>query len=306
MLIDARAYALLSEFVVHRHAIFERRYGLENDVEPNVVFDRLHFANVFRVLDRSSQFLLREVIYDEPRPLQSTIWRVMFYRWFNKPATWERLCAAGLELEYGQDPGELRAALDAMKAAGYAPTTSAYYVPAIYGGKAPNYASWCEGTSRMVDVVAPVLDALSPAKALYDALKSVPGVGVFIAHQLAVDLMYTPFGQHLSEDDYFLPGPGCKEGAMKVFPDLAPREVPDAVRYLRDTQEVWLPGFGGLFGRQLTLSDVEHALCEMTRYARVRSSALAEGALGSNYTRRYKPTGSDLELVLPPHWRLNV
>ena len=50
------------------------------------------FTNVYRVLDRSSQYLLKNVIYNgKEYSKEEMFWRILIYKHFNLPSTWDLL-----------------------------------------------------------------------------------------------------------------------------------------------------------------------------------------------------------------------
>lgn len=79
-------------FVTLRHDIHLRR--TRGDQPPwtmDPILQRWPFANVFRVLDRTSQFVLRKVIREGDEDLQEVVFRVILFRSFNRMETWEQL-----------------------------------------------------------------------------------------------------------------------------------------------------------------------------------------------------------------------
>jgi hypothetical protein len=107
------------DFMVARHKAFERRFAQSNpplpssdmtpalsgakfDDEPpsiyhpstwtdDAILQKHGFANVYRMLDHGTQFLIQHVINRGPQTRDEIAFRVILYRFFNKPATWELL-----------------------------------------------------------------------------------------------------------------------------------------------------------------------------------------------------------------------
>ena len=80
------------KFVCERHAIQQRRLaGLPAPWTHDELLAQYPFTNVFRVLDRNTQYILHRVIGEGPRDLQDSVFRVLLFRTFNKIETWELL-----------------------------------------------------------------------------------------------------------------------------------------------------------------------------------------------------------------------
>ncbi|MEQ8718291.1 MAG: putative DNA base hypermodification protein [Acidimicrobiales bacterium] len=78
-----------------RQAVFFRR--AHNRPAPwtsDPVIARPRFTNAYRASDRVSQYLLHNVIYDEPRTAADTIFRTLLFKIFNRADSWEHLVAA--------------------------------------------------------------------------------------------------------------------------------------------------------------------------------------------------------------------
>ena len=79
-------------FVAERHSIFRKRLaGLPQPWTDDPIMEQFPFTNVFRVLDRNSQYILRNVIRKGSQALNEMFFRVLLFRTFNKIETWELL-----------------------------------------------------------------------------------------------------------------------------------------------------------------------------------------------------------------------
>lgn len=83
---------LFFKFVCERHLIQERRLaGLSQPWTEDEILQDWPFTNVFRVLDRNTQYVLRHVIPEGSQSLEESAFRVILFRFFNKIETWELL-----------------------------------------------------------------------------------------------------------------------------------------------------------------------------------------------------------------------
>lgn len=79
-------------FMSERHQVFLRR--TEGDERPwteDATLGRYPFTNVFRVYDRTTQYILRHVIGEGSQDLTESCFRVILFRMFNKIETWKYL-----------------------------------------------------------------------------------------------------------------------------------------------------------------------------------------------------------------------
>lgn len=79
-------------FMAERHHIYQRR--IAGDPTPwtkDPILAAYPFTNVFRVYDRTTQYILRHVIWEGSQDLHESCFRVILFRLFNKIETWELL-----------------------------------------------------------------------------------------------------------------------------------------------------------------------------------------------------------------------
>lgn len=74
-----------------RMAIWKRRF-IDKQERPwtdNEILRDYKFTNVYRDLDRNSQWQIKNIILDEKLDLKNLIWKMMVFRFFNNPETFE-------------------------------------------------------------------------------------------------------------------------------------------------------------------------------------------------------------------------
>ena len=186
------------------------------------------FTNVYRVLDRSSQWLVKNVLLDEYQGKLDLIWRIIVFRIFNLPETFE---AVGLPRLKDYDQGEFLKKLDDYRKKGNKIFTDAYMINAAY----------CKGQERHVcygNIFLPKLKELlndifikikraeraKDPMIIIKALKQLPMVSDFLAHEFYQDFTYVPqytakILMKFDQDDYTNVGPGCSVGIRLIFPN---------------------------------------------------------------------------------------
>ncbi|EIN11463.1 hypothetical protein PUNSTDRAFT_50445 [Punctularia strigosozonata HHB-11173 SS5] len=346
------------DFMAARHQAFERRYAHADGFPPTPLTDpasvdeyevqqlepsewsddkilqKYSFANVYRMLDAGTQYLITNVINEGPQDLEETFFRVLLYRCFNKIDTWELLVDGlgedKLTYAYFQTPAGMAAYEGILRRARgrrQALYTAAYIIPAPPLGRAQNMENHLRMIRLMMDTGLPhELAKVKHLRDAYEIMHLYPSMGPFLAFQLALDLNMTPY-LNWSENEWAPDGPGSRACLRKIFGDssagveshlmihLASPEVQRAhwerIGYtpslhpalppLPANAKGWTKGVNGV-GKGLhagiSVVDVEHSLCEAEKYYRIRYPDV-KGA--RTEVKPYKPKGSSKPVtrVLP-------
>jgi hypothetical protein len=142
----------------------------------------------------------------------------------------------------------------------------------------------------------------------YELLRTLPGIGPFLAYQFATDLNYTTH-LNFSEMEFVVPGPGARDGMRKCFKDLGDYSEADAIRWVADRQDEEFKArgltFRSLWGRPLQLIDCQNLFCEVDKYARVRHPEIAGYSGRTRIKQKFTSRGPQLQLWFPPKWGIN-
>jgi hypothetical protein len=270
-------------YIFERHLMYERR--LRGDPPPwikNKILQNYRFTNVFRILDRVTQFLVRYVIYESGGSMEDkeVVFRTLLFKHFNSISAWTALRdGLGYVPSWNKFnlPQYARILGDARKK-GVKIWNPAYTqrpqvdneIDKKYTAKHERYLALLE-TVMQEGITAKLKRARTYGEVFY-ALKR-PGLyGDFISMQLATDLNYSEV-INFSEDDFIVPGPGCLDGMQKCFgirpnPALAAEIIHRCV----EEQEGMFSDLGlqpvTLFGRRLTAIDLQNCFCECDKFAR--------------------------------------
>lgn len=81
------------KFATERQQIFFNRLNNEAFWTNDPILSTYKFTNVYRATDRVSQYLIRNVIYNEayPNSAKEILFRIFLFKLFNKIETWELL-----------------------------------------------------------------------------------------------------------------------------------------------------------------------------------------------------------------------
>lgn len=303
------------KFAHNRHAMYldrlESPYGPWTD-DP--ILSRHRFTNSYRVLDRVSQFLVREVQYGPGRsdsPVE-VFFRTILFKVFNKIETWEYL-----ERELGDltwqsvDLDAVDHALGKLMDRGVRIYSAAYIMPAPKFGQVRKHANHLKLIERMMlDGLPGHIANASTLAAAYEMIRAYPGLGPFLAFQYAIDLGYSAMTQY-DEAGFVVAGPGAHDGVSKCFEDTGGRTSEEVIMEMVERQDrefarLDLP-FEGLFGRPLQPIDCQNLFCEISKYSRVSHPEI-KGKSGrtrikQQFTPRPKPTEPPM---LPPKWGVEL
>nr|GAT50250.1 predicted protein [Mycena chlorophos] len=287
----------------------KRRRGLPAPWTDDPILRDHKFCNAYRVLDKTSQYLVTEVIHKGPQTRQELLFRILLFNTFNRISTWELLRDHfGARLTYAHfSVAEYEAFLLAAAEAGTSLFTNAYLkiFPRVkmYANET-TVSLWLGVVQSMMEKLPKVLDSANYAVEVYEHVAGYPGFDVFTTYQLILALSYSsllPF----SANDFVMPGPGCTSGLSKMFGrgfleeqkrvvkqlllgvDAEDKHKVDKhntkvveiaiLRWMVDDQEAQFERLGLDFSYlrdakgktiRLELPDIEHAVCEVDKYAR--------------------------------------
>ena len=142
----------------------------------------------------------------------------------------------------------------------------------------------------------------------FEALRSYPTIGDFLAYQFVTDLNYSEICD-FSEMEFVVPGPGARDGIHKCFNDLGGLSESDIIRVVTDRQEYEFDrmglGFHSLWERRLQLIDCQNLFCEVSKYARVRHLGITGMNDRTRIKQVYRPSDNPIEYWFPPKWNIN-
>ena len=112
-------------------------------------------------------------------------------------------------------------------------------------------------------------------------IQSVFNVGPFFAWQVTCDLMECGCLPNCTENDFAKLGKGAVKGIRLIFGNKCSTEVQqvEAAMILREVQNHVFDDLGVQFpcfrGKELTLKNIEHALCEFNKYDAIQRNLIA-------------------------------
>ena len=311
----SEVYESYWRFAAERQDVFFRRArGEARPWTGNAVLTTYKFTNAYRASDRTSQYLIRHVIYraDLSNSPREVFFRILLFKLFNKIETWQLLERSFGSITFEDyhfsryDEVLARAMRDGRRiySAAYImpPGSSAFGRPA----KHQNHLLLLE---RMMEDRLP--ERLAQTRTMQDGfekLRAYPTIGDFLAYQFITDINYSEITD-FSEMDFVVPGPGARDGLCKCFADPGGLNEPELIRLMADLQEQEFERLGldfqSLWGRRLQLIDCQNLFCEVDKYARVAHPQIAGRTGRTRIKQKFEPTLTPIELFYPPKWKLN-
>jgi hypothetical protein len=300
-------------FAAERQEVFFRRFsGRAPPWTHDSILQRFKFTNAYRVSDRVSQYLIRNVIYGgDTFALKDIFFRVVMFKLFNKIETWERF-----KQKLGEPNWETyrytdynRVLTDAMRKSERI-YSSAYIMASgkeMFGSvrKHQNHLRLVE--MMMKEDVPDRLADTSSMRAGFELLRSYPLIGDFLGYQLITDLNYSEITNY-SEMEFVVPGPGARDGIQKCFGSLGGLSEADIIKVVADRQDDEFRKrqikFMSLWGRPLQLIDVQNLFCEVDKYARVKHPSVMGISGRTRIKQRFAPTSQSIDYFFPPKWNL--
>ncbi|KAJ7845507.1 hypothetical protein B0H14DRAFT_3139037 [Mycena olivaceomarginata] len=219
----------LWHWVVERKAIDDQRR--ESKQPP--ILSEYKFCNLYRVLDRTSQFAITAVIEKGSQDPTELLFRILLFNSFNRIGTWKLLEEAfGDKLEYATfDPAQYDEVLTAAVMRGEALFTGAYIkiLLPVGGDRRASHVRQLELLQTLMDELPAILARPKSAMDVFYNIAAHPGMGPFMTFQLMIILSYSPL-LDLAPNDFVVPGPGARSGLTKMFGkslSVARRRVPE-------------------------------------------------------------------------------
>lgn len=310
----SQVYDTYWKFAAERQKIFFKRfYGETYPWTEDDILNQYKFTNVYRAIDRVSQYLIKDVLYKGNQEPNELFFRLILFKIFNRISTWEYLKKELGEITYKEYSFKKYDKLLSRLLKQKQPIYSAAYIMAsgksVFGleRKHQNHLMLIE---KMLNEDIP--SKLQKCKTMGDAyhlLLSYPTIGEFLAYQYATDINYSSLTD-FNEMEFVKAGPGAKDGISKCFKDFGDYSFEDIIRMMTDNQEIEFErlnlNFQSLGGRKLQLVDCQNIFCEVDKYSRI-----AHPKINGNSKRVRIKQGfafqqkAPIDFFFPPKWGIN-
>jgi hypothetical protein len=301
-------------FAVERQRIFFRRFaGLPAPWTTDVVLSDHRFTNAYRATDRVSQYLIRNIQYNQTWSGDELFFRTILFKFFNRIETWQRFRNAFGEPQWKTFSVEKYSQLlTAAMEKGSRVYSAAYIMPS--GGPKSKFRRKHDMHLHLLQCMMKerLPSKIERAKSLAEAfslLRGYPTLGDFLAYQYVTDLNYSELTE-FDENEFVVAGPGAVEGIGKCFSDLGGKDLAWIIRRVADVQadvfkKLALP-FQNLWGRPLKYIDCQNLFCEVAKYARVRHPEFNGSTGRTRIKQKFTPDFSPISYYFPKKWGITI
>ena len=305
-------YDLYWYFAWERQNIFWKKLnGEEAPWTDDYILQQYKFCNSYRVNDRVSQYLLKNVIYNENiYEDEDMLFRIILFKLFNKEATWELLVNEFGDITLkGFNFERYSKVLSEVTLKGVKIYNDAYISCANkvfgYDRKHDNHLALLNKMFNE-DKIAGKIKSCKTMKEAFDIIKSYPLIGNFMAYQLVTDINYSEVVDW-REDEFTVAGPGSLRGIKKCFIDTGDMSNEDIIRYMYEHQDEEFKrlnlDFKKIGDRPLQLIDCQNIFCELDKYCREKVPELKSNR--TKIKKKYVSKKEKIEYMYPPKWGVN-
>lgn len=300
--------------MLRQETFFNRIEGKSFPWTKDPIINKYKFTNAYRSSDRVSQYLIKNVIYNDNLPSEpkEVLFRILLFKLFNKIETWELLkskigCLVYKEFNFKRYDEVLTKALAGKKTI----YSAAYIMPSC-----KSFFGYIRKHSNHLRLIEYILESHTTERLMetrkmqqaFEIIKSFPGLGDFLAYQLLIDINYSTI-LNFSESEFVVPGPGAKGGISKCFSDTAGLSNVEIIKLMTDRQEKEFErlelSFKTLWGRRLQLIDCQNLFCEVDKYSRVKHPEIRGSSDRVRIKQMYKVNLSPIDYWFPPKWGIN-
>ena len=304
-------YDLYWYFANERQNIFIKK--LNGDTPPwtnDPILKTYKFCNSYRVNDRVSQYLLKNVIYNgKTYKDEDMLFRIILFKLFNKESTWELLLKEFKDITLSTfDMKEYSKVLTNAINNNIKIYNDAYISCATkafgYDRKHDNHLALLNKMFIIDKVQDKILKCTNMEQA-FKIIKSYPLIGNFMAYQLITDINYSNIVDW-KEDEFTVAGPGSLRGIKKCFIDKGNLSNEDIIRYMYNHQGEEFKrlnlDFKTIGNRKLQFIDIQNIFCELDKYCREKVPSLKSNR--TKIKKKYTPKQTKIEYIYPPKWNI--
>lgn len=314
-------------FISERMNIFWNRYNCNRQPYTNdEILQKHKFTNVYRVLDRSSQYLLNNVIYNgKDYSKEDMFWRILLYKHFNLPSTWDLLINEFDDITLEIPIDEINKFLfNCIKNNKLKIYSNAYMLTASFMKNDDiKYKYGIKNNSKKHDAYLQIfkhgiLDTKLHEKILNSGslkeafllFNSVITVGVFLAYQYVQDINYTDI-VNWDDNEFCSAGPGTQRGIERCFDITGKADYSDIVKWVHNNFEQLCEDYNIKF-KELpnhlpTVPDLSNCFCETDKYLR-GMGVKTEGKEidGKRIKQLFNENSNKIEYCFPSKWNVII
>lgn len=290
--LDSAQLDVFWNFIHNRQQIWFRRHILKENPPwtEDEILRNYRFTNVYRILDPGTQYAIEDIL-DTSESRRSKLFNDIIYRILGRRETHMSVGFLQLNSFSSEEIERKLRIVDEEKS--HSVFTGAYTVAPYhqYEGrdKIENISHLARDIFSIIDDLLKNVETSADFQECYNALKIAPGLGRFLAYQVAVDLTYPlecrdgrSFVPH-SANKWARAGPGAQKGISIIRCSDCISQL-DTMSYLSHNQKeefskrnIEFNFLSSPSGEdiQLSMADIQNCLCEYSKYIRINDNPSA-------------------------------
>ena len=250
------------------------------------------FCNIYRELDRGTAYfrsnLIRHRIKQPTRStnLEEVLWDSFCYRLLNKIETFERFGKIPSREEW---PDFQNNVIEVMSKNKEVIFTAAHQIMGKERYIQTMTEFWKDGGAKL-KVLSNKISNANDLESCVKIICTIRNVGKFFAWQVVCDLLESGVLPDFTEDDYAMLGPGARNGLNIIFDESSLGYAILLRQIQHDIYSALELNFPAFLGRDITLKNIEHALCEFCKYKKmdtIKGSRVYDPVAGGRGSRSH-------------------
>jgi len=309
-------------WINERMNIFWNRFeGKPAPYTNDEILKQHKFTNVYRALDRASQYLLTHVIYNgNEYTAEEMFWRILIYKHFNLPSTWDLLIEEFGDIDSRVSLGQISDYLVKKIDEGHTLYSNAYMMTSAFlSGNTGKYChlkanKWRKHQYYFYIFERELIEGgkvseIMAAKTMEEAfniMSSVTSFGGFTTYQYIQDINYTNFVDW-DDNSFCAAGPGTIRGIERCFNITGKADYQEIVKWVQNNFESLCDAYGIKFhsiaNHMPTVPDLSNCFCETDKYLR-GAGVETEGkkVAGKRIKQVFKENNKKINYVFPDKW----
>lgn len=314
-------FAYYLYWIAERQNIFWRRfYGEGAPYTDDPILQQYKFTNVYRVLDRASQYLLQHVIYNgNTYSNEDMFWRILLFKHYNSPATWEYLITTIGDITLETDIDDIAECLTERRQQGIPIYSNAYMLTASFMRNPRILSRWgmhqveekhvaylqlFKVTILNTNYYADIIKART-FKQAYNMLSRIPTIADFLSYQYVQDLNYSTI-YDFDDNEFCAAGFGTIRGIARTFNINGTPQYDVIIKWVynhfTDLCNDYGIDFNSLPGRRPQVPDLSNCFCETDKYMRVAKVETDKNIRGSRMKNHFVANTKRINYIFPPKW----
>lgn len=273
-------------FIIERHNVYVRRHKLQKPKPwtDDAILRHWKFTNVYRELDAGTKYVIEKLVPIAEISPPLFVFNVFAYRKYNLPRTHQLLStylnSESLSAGFIDEWDTAVAIRELEKAIKFMAIQSPAFILVSQGRTIPERCKRIEDIWNRRFELTQQLQAAPTLKDAHKVIRTVPGMGAFMAYEIVIDLNYSDKVIRFSENDWVNAGPGCVRGLDLIIDwEKTPRfrgVYAEAIRTLMERQTIGRLEAALTYDKHpeaemkpFTLRNIEHSLCEFYKYNRI-------------------------------------